>query len=161
MSDDKKDDFWDAMEDVSAAMLGFENGGLIPMSPKVREDAKDGTIWFITAQDNDLFKGVANGPENARLVVSDQKAGLWADIEGTLATVKSDEVMEDIWGLFAGAWFDEGHDDPDARLMCFTPRKAEATITDSNPLQFFYQIAKANVTKQTPDLNGWKGTITF
>ncbi|WP_241962902.1 pyridoxamine 5'-phosphate oxidase family protein [Thalassorhabdomicrobium marinisediminis] len=158
---DAKSEFWDAMEDISEGMLGLEGEFLIPMTPKVRDDVKDGTIWFITAEGTDLQKAVAAGPKAARLVVSDRGEGLWADIKGTLAQITSQDVVDDVWSAMTGAWFEDGKRDDDVRLMSFTPSEAEATISDDNALEFFYKIAKAKITGDTPDNVGWQGKITF
>ena len=158
---DVKSEFWDAMEDVSEGMLGFEGDFTVPMSPKVRDDKKDGTIWFITAEGTDLQKGVAAGPKDARLIVSDRKAGLWADIKGTLAQINSEDVLDDVWSAMTGVWFEDGKQDDDVRLMSFTPHEAEATISEDSGVGFLYKIAKAKLTGDAPDGMGWQGKINF
>lgn len=161
MANDKRDVFWDAMEDVTEGMLGFADGPLVPMSPKVRDDVKDGKIWFITVAGNSLYEGVKDGGKPARLVVSDRSEGIWADIEGVLTSVDDRKILEDVWSPFASAWLDDGKDDPDARLLCFTPSVAEATLTDDNPFKFLFQMAKGALTDDKPDLDGWQGRITL
>ncbi|MGJ8624735.1 MAG: pyridoxamine 5'-phosphate oxidase family protein [Yoonia sp.] len=161
MTKDMKNEFWDAMEDVSEGMLGFEGEYLVPMSPKVRDDAKDGKIWFITAEGTDLYKGAVAGSKPARLVVSDRGEGIWADVQGALETVTNQAVLDDIWSAMAGVWFKDGKNDKDVRLLCFTPHHAEATISDNNALEFFYEIAKAKLSGETPDDMGWQGKIAF
>lgn len=161
MTDNIKEEFWDAMEDVTEGMLGFDGEYLVPMSPKVRDDAKDGKIWFITAQGTDLYKGALAGSKAARLVVSDRGEGIWADIQGSLGAVQDKAVVDDIWSAMAGVWFEDGKEDSDVRLLCFTPHQAEATISDNNVLEFFYTMAKAKLSGETPEGMGWQGKITF
>ncbi|MEL6959445.1 MAG: pyridoxamine 5'-phosphate oxidase family protein [Pseudomonadota bacterium] len=161
MANDKIHEFWDALEDVTDGMLGLKGDALIPMAPKVRDDAEDGKIWFITAAGTDLHKAIAGGAQEARFVVAERNEGIWADIEGTLAAENDASVLDEIWSAAAAAWFDEGREDDDVRLMSFTPRTAEVTLTDDNPLRFFYEIAKARVTDEKPDFGGWQGKLTF
>lgn len=161
VSHDIKAEFWDAMEDVSECMLGIKGDSLIPMTPKVLDDAKDGKIWFVTAEGTGLHMSIKGGAREARMVVSERREGIWADVEGTLAAENDSKVLDEIWSSMMGAWFEDGKQDPDVRLMSFTPRTAEATITDDNPVRFFYEIAKAKVTETKPDLGGWSGKITF
>ena len=161
MTKDMKDEFWDAMEDVSEGMLGFDGEYLVPMSPKVRDDAKDGKIWFVTAQGTDLYKGAIAGAKAGRLVVSDRSEGLWADIQGSIEAVTDKAVLDDVWSAMAGVWFEDGKDDDDIRLLCFTPHQAEATLSDNNALEFFYKIAKAKISGEAPEDMGWQGKITF
>ncbi|SLN55974.1 pyridoxamine 5'-phosphate oxidase family protein [Pseudooctadecabacter jejudonensis] len=161
VSHDKSARFWDAMEDVDGGMLGLATGPLIPMTPQVRDDGKDGKIYFLTADGNSLYVAATEGPKPARFVVADRGEGIWADIEGELAVENDKALIDEFWSPFAAAWFDDGKEDPDVRLMSFTPKTAEATLTDDNPLKFFYEMAKANVTDDKPDLDGWKGKIVF
>lgn len=158
---DPKSEFWDALEDVRAGMLGFEGDYAVPMSPNVRDDVKDGKIWFITAEGTDLQKGAAMGAKPARFVVCDGGEGIWADVKGQLEQITDQAVLDDVWSAMAGVWFEEGKKDDDVRLLCFTPTEAEATLSDDTAIEFFYKIAKAKVTGDTPEGMGWHGKITF
>lgn len=159
MTDHEKE-FWNRLTDVTAGMLGLDrDSALVPMSPMLRED-RDGKVWFITADGTDLVNGVATGAQSARFVVADGKAGLWADVDGMLALENDAAVLDELWTPMAAAWFDDGRQDPDVRLLSFTPKKAEASFTEDSAIRFFFEIAKANMTEQTPDA-GWQGTITF
>ncbi|MEJ6403764.1 pyridoxamine 5'-phosphate oxidase family protein [Yoonia sp. 2307UL14-13] len=157
--DNPRSEFWDRLEDVTAGMLGLGDGQLMPMSPQLR-DADEGKIWFISATGNALVKAVTTSPQPGRLVVTDEKEGLHADIKGNLFLSEEEDVIDDIWSSFAAAWFEDGKKDDDVRLLCFTPTSAEVWLTSDNPVKFFYEIAKANLTDETPDV-GWQGTITF
>ena len=161
VSHDIRSEFWDAMEDVTEGMLGFDDGHLIPMSPKVREDVNDGKIWFVSVKGNRLYEGAKDGGKPARLVVSERSEGIWADIQGVLSTVDDKTILEDVWSPFASAWLDDGKDDPDAVLLCFTPSVANVTLTDDSAITFIYQMAKAALTDSKPDLDGWSGEITL
>ena len=158
---DAKEEFWDALEDVREGMLGLEGDFTVPMSPKVRDDGRDGKVWFVTAEGTDLQKGVVAGAKPARFIVSDSGEGIWADVKGTLEQVTDKAVLDDIWGAMTGVWFEEAQNDPDVRLLCFTPHEAEATLSDDNALEFFYKIAKAKVQGETPEDMGWQGKIVF
>ena len=59
----------------------------------------------------------------------------------------------------AAAWFPEGRDDNTVRLVKFTPHDAEVWATESGA-GYLYEIAKSNVTKDTPD-TGEHGRVTF
>lgn len=161
MTDEIRDEFWDAIEDVTEGMLGLDGHGLVPMSPKVRYDAKDGKIWFVTAKGTELHQGVEAGPRSARLVIADRSNGIWTDIKGTLETVTDDAVLDDIWSVMTGVWFEDGKEDVDVRLLCFTPRDADVTLSDNNAIEFFYEIAKAKIKGEPPKNMGWQGNIKF
>ena len=157
---DHKDEFWDRMGDVMAGMLGTPDLKLVPMSPQLRDDHRDGRIWFITAQGTDLVTACQSGPQQGRFVVGDHKAALWADIDGTLELHTDPAIVDEVWNAMAGAWFEEGKDDPDLRLLAFTPKSAEVTLSEDSGVKFFYEIAKGKLTGEKPDA-GWQGKIAF
>lgn len=157
---DLKKEFWDRMEDVRAGMLAIEGQGrLVPMSPQIDDDLP-GHIWFITAQGTDLAQGVENGPRDARLVVANDSVGLYADVDGTLSHSKDREALDDVWSFVADAWFEGGKHDPDVRLLKFTPKSGELSVTPTSGAKFLYEISKAHLTDEKPDM-GEQGTVTF
>ena len=157
---DANKEFWDRIGDTQAGMLGFEGDAtLVPMSPNLREE-RDGKIWFITAEGTDLVAKAGAGAGPARFVVADPKSGLYSDVAGTLKLEGSQEVLDEIWSPIASAWFEEDKADPDLRLLSFTPTRARASFSTTNPVKFLYEIAKANLTDTKPD-TGWQADITF
>ena len=158
--DNLKKEFWDRLEDVRACMLGLANDGpLIAMSPQVDDDTP-GKVWFITAKETDLAKAVAKGAVDARMVVSDNGQGLYADIWGALVHSTDREELEEAWSFVADAWFEGGKNDPDVCLLCFTPASAQVWITPTSGVKFFYEMAKSNLTEAKPDM-GEQGKIIF
>ena len=157
---DLKEEFWTRMQVVRSGMLGIKgHGRLVAMSPYVDKDLP-GAIWFVTAKGTELGKSVAMGQQAAQLVLSDDAAGLYADIEGTLSHSTDKAELDEIWNTIASAWFEKGKEDPDVCLMQFAPAIAEISVTTTSGVKFLYQIAKANLTGDEPDI-GSKGSITF
>ncbi len=157
---DLKHEFWDRMEDVRAGMLGIKgHGRLVAMSPNTDDDIPD-AIWFITAKGTDLARGVAAGPKPAQFVVSADGPGLYADVEGELSLSSDREALDEVWSFVSDAWFEGGQHDPDVTLLRFVPRTAEISITSGGGSKFLYEIAKAHLTDETPDM-GAQGTVTF
>ena len=158
--DDLKNEFWGRMKDVRTAMLGIQNAGkMVAMSPTVDDDFP-GKIWFITAKGTDLATGTDQGPQPARMVVCNDGAGLYADVEGHLSRSHDREALEDAWSFVADAWFEGGKHDPDVCLLCFTPVAADLSITSTSAIKFFYEIAKAQISGKQPDA-GRQGKVTF
>ncbi|WP_050527114.1 pyridoxamine 5'-phosphate oxidase family protein [Pseudorhodobacter aquimaris] len=157
---DLQNEFWDRIEDVRTAMLGIKGQGrLVAMSPRVDDDLP-GHVWFITAKGTDLAKGTANGPCDAQLVIASDSEGLYADIDGTLSHSADREALDETWSFVADAWFEGGKADPDVQLLRFTPRSAELSVTTTSSLSFFYEMAKAQMAGEKPDL-GAQGVVTF
>ena len=156
MSNDLKTEFWSRIAKVQAGMLQAENARPVPMSPYAEE--KEGAIWFITADGTDVVKA-AQGGSSASLQVADSSAHLYATVEGRIDLVQDRAKLDELWNSVASAWFEEGRDDPDIRLVRMQPERAEVWATDG-AAGFFYEIAKANLTDDKPDM-GEHGVITF
>ncbi len=156
---DTKHEFWDRMRKVQTGMLGLASDNrLVPMSPNLDDDPNE--VWFITAQGTDLVKAVTTGPQNGRFVIADPKAGLYADVEGTLNLSMDKKKQDEVWSAVASAWFEEGQEDPDVRLIRFVPTRSETWITSTSGLKFLYEIAKGNLTGKEPDM-GEHASLTF
>ena len=157
---DLKIEFWDRMSHVRSAMLSIKDGGrLVAMSPRIDADLP-GDIWFITANGTELGKAVTKGAQTAQLVVVDDSAGLYADVEGTLTHSTDPKALDEVWNFAAEAWYDKGKTDPDVCLMRFSPALAEVSITPTSGVKFLYEMAKATINGTQPDV-GAQGAVVF
>ncbi|TCT28803.1 pyridoxamine 5'-phosphate oxidase like protein [Martelella mediterranea] len=106
-------------------------------------------IWFITAKGTDLVKAIEAGESESSLIVTGN-GEMHARVEGRSEVVQDREKLEALWNPIASSWFD-GIDDPDIRLIRFTPDFAEVWAT-KGAIGFAIQIAKAKVTDEEPDM---------
>ncbi len=156
MSDLLKQEFWDRLEDTRAGMLATDNGRAIPMSHYVDRDAN--ALWFITANGTDLAQTAQSGAA-AEYLISSSNESLYARIDGSVQAVTDPEKLDELWSAVASAWFEDGRKDNDIQLVRMDLKEAEVWATGGN-MSFLYEIAKANITKETPDA-GDHGTIRF
>ncbi|WP_246195325.1 pyridoxamine 5'-phosphate oxidase family protein [Paracoccus litorisediminis] len=120
----EKDLFWKRLESINAGMLGTRAQlKLVPMSHYADRDA--GALWFITAQGTDLVAEVEGGAQPALHIVGDAAGKLWTRMEGHLELSPDRGKLDEIWNRVAAAWFDEGKDDPDLRLLRLDLSEAE------------------------------------
>lgn len=155
MTTDLKAAFWDRLDDVRTGLLDVDDRRL-PMSPKADADA--GCIWFITARGTPMAEAAAAGADSAYSLCDDGQ-GLYGTVKGRLSVSNDAEKLDEVFGLIASSWFEEGKDDPDLMLIRFDPSTAELWV-GKGTAAFFYQIAKAQLTGDTPDL-GDHGTVMF
>ncbi|MCC1492285.1 pyridoxamine 5'-phosphate oxidase family protein [Cognatishimia sp. F0-27] len=148
--------FWDRLDSVQAAMLDAGGGRFVPMAPYA--DAEAGAIWFITADGTDVAKTAASGGIG-KMMIADASANLYADLEGRMHIVDNPEKLSELWSMAASAWFEEGRDDPDIRLVKLTPTTAEIWATDG-AAGFVFEIAKAKIADTQPDM-GTHGVVNF
>lgn len=94
------------------------------------------------------------------MVVADAGAGLYGDVSGTRSHSKDREALDEVWSFVADAWFDGGQADSDVRPLQFKPASAEIWVTPTSRAKFLFEIAKANLTGDTPDA-GAQGIVAL
>lgn len=147
MTEDRRGEFWDRLDDVRAGMLEVADG-FVPMSHNI--EPEDGNLWFITARGTAMAEAAAQGAAT-RYIVSDNGEGLYAEIKGRLEVSDDRAKLEEVWTSVASAWFEEGKDDPDLVLVRMTPASAEVWLGPESGLSFMFQLVKAKVTGDKPD----------
>lgn len=141
--------FWDRMDGINAGMLGLtEDLGFVPMSHYT--DRKAGQLWFIGARGTHLAEA-SQTPREALHIIACQHGKLFARISGVLEAVDDPAKLDELWNTVAEAWFEDGKRDDDVQLMRFTPARAEVWATEGR-LGFLYQIAKARISGEKPDM---------
>lgn len=148
--------FWDRLGKSRTGMLGATSAPAAPMTHYV--DAPNNALWFITAKSTDLGKA-ADATSKAQYTVANDAEQIYARVDGTLATVNDPEKLDELWSVFAAAWFEEGKRDADVQLIRLDLSEAEVWSTGGK-LSFFYEVAKANLSGGTPD-SGQHGTLRF
>ncbi|MBW3098192.1 pyridoxamine 5'-phosphate oxidase family protein [Pseudohoeflea coraliihabitans] len=147
--------FWEAMDDVRAAMLSIGSARHVPMSPYPEADRN--RMWFIGAAGTDLVEALDAGQSDGSLIVTGADH-VYARIEGRASLSSDRGKLEDLWNPVASSWFD-GIDDPDIRLIEFIPSEAEIWET-TNSIGFMVEMAKSKMTGDTPDM-GDHYTVRF
>jgi len=154
---DRKDveaKLWEAVRDARVGMLGLADGrggGLQPMTAFVEPPSP--RVWFFARRDNDLIRGAPAGAR-ATFNVVDKDRRVWATLTGELSERHDRERIERYWSPVAAAWFPDGKDDPELTLICLDVAEAQVWASEAGPVRFAYEIAKANVTGEQPDLGG-------
>lgn len=158
MSDDSlQDTFWDRIENVNVGMLEADGTPPRPMAHHARRD--DGALWFLTAEDTAIGEDAAKG-KTARYQIASGDAKIYATVDGTLSIETDKAKLDEIWSPLDAAWFEDGKDDPDVRLVRFAPKTAEVWAHDSTA-KAFYDMAKAAVSDNDAAHPGAHGKFTF
>ena len=152
LKNDPKKQLLEHISDVRCVMLGSPDHEqhMQPMSPQV--DKETGKVWFFAQESSDLVKtlGASGGNVHMCVVEKDYQACL----RGDLVVNKDPAMIEKFWSKVVAAWFKGGKSDPDLTMLCFDPHDASIWASDGNPIAFAYEIAKANLKDNTPDVGG-------
>ena len=114
-------------------------------------EADNGQIWFFARTDAHLTQAVEQGGE-AMFIVQARDQGFQACVGGRLTRQPDRARIEQYWGPIVSAWYPGGKDDPRLTLLRFDLSDAQVWLSETNPLAFGLQIAKANVTRRKPDV---------
>lgn len=152
MTDSDIATFWERLDTITAGLLGTDDGTarMVPMAHGLRD--KDTTIWFITAHDTDLAQASKQGRKSATFALAEGDKGLYATIKGDLVQNNDPELRDTLWSTAADGWFDGGKDDPNVCIIGLIPHSAEVWLTTTSGLSFAYNVLRAQVTGDKPDL---------
>lgn len=143
---------WDIVEQVGVGMLTTRfDGGLRSRPIEPRLDRAAGVIRIVTdvrgLKDNEIERW----PDVGLVVISEgDKAYLSI---AARATVRRDPAMaRKIWHGSDDIWWPGGPDDPDVRVIELTPSLAELWDGPSSRMVAAYEMTKARLTGEKPDL---------
>lgn len=144
------------LKDARCVMLGTPNQDthMQPMSPQVCTD--DEAIFFFSDKTSGLGQAVLEKPGFVHMchIEDDYQAC----VKGYLITHDDPETINRFWSPIVNAWYPEGRSDPNLMMLKFVPHEASIWASDKNILSFVYEIAKANLKEEIPDL-GDKKTV--
>ena len=147
---DPKALLWKELGAVRAGMLGVVGSGqhMQPMAHHV--DEAGGRIWFLTSRGTDLFRAVGPG-STAHFCVILKDQDVHACLSGPLTAEMDPARLDAMWTPFNAAWF-EGRDDPDLAMLALTLKSAAIWASTDSTARFAYEIARANLTDEAPDV---------
>ncbi|HZW15235.1 MAG TPA: pyridoxamine 5'-phosphate oxidase family protein [Brevundimonas sp.] len=148
-----EEEFWNHLEESNTGMLGLDQPGYHAQPMTAFREGETGTIWFFTRDDTDLAKDAAVGSgQSAMFHYGSKDQNVWACIQGELSVEGHDrEIIDRYWNPVLAAWYPGGKDDPHLTILRFEAGDGRVWVNEGGFFKFFYEIAKANVTKTMPD----------
>lgn len=143
---------FDTLRKQDTGMLGL-NGDKdqLPQPMTAFIEKGEETIYFFTRAESDLAKAVTGGRTDGIYVFAEKGGNLYATVTGTLSLAVDREKVDKFWNPVVGAWYPEGKDDPQLRVLTLNPSDAQVWISDDGLVKFAFEVAKANITKTLPD----------
>ncbi|WP_339764992.1 pyridoxamine 5'-phosphate oxidase family protein [uncultured Hoeflea sp.] len=152
---------FDMLDDTHAVMIGLDKPGhsMQPMAPQVDEDRR--SIWFYSKRDSELGGAIAKSPANrARICAISPDHDYHACISGTMSEEADRTLVDNFWSSVVAAWFEGGKDDANLILLRFDPAEADIWASSGSVIRFAWEVAKANLTDEQPDV-GEKTHVVF
>lgn len=149
-----KKELWLRLKSQAAGMMGLEGSDMHmrPMTPLVEKDSE--SVWFLTAPDNKLAQEGAK----VHFTVQSPDERFYACVSGPLAVSEDEEKLEQLWNVYASAFFEDGPHASDAVALELKPQEAEIWTIEANATQFAAEIASSSAFggKDRPDLGSHK-----
>ncbi len=151
-SPEHKEKIWNYIKDINVAMMVTDDqGGLHARPMHLVQDDYDGTIWFFTKADAQKVDELHHD-RRVCLTFSDDDKGVHVSLTGRANLSYDRTLIEKFWNPVVAAWFPEGKESSDCALLEIKITKGEHWDATGNPIKFLYEITKANMTDQKPDL---------
>jgi general stress protein 26 len=146
-------EFWKHLKHSNTGMLGLDRPGYHSQPMTAFRQGETGTIWFFTRNDTDLARDVGAGAD-AMFTYGAKDQHVWACFHGRLTVENNRAVIDEHWNPIVAAWYPEGKDDPHLTLLRFDGDDGRVWVSKKGPVGFLFEVAKANLTKTTPDEGG-------
>lgn len=148
---DMEERLWKELGKVQQGMLGLsgEHRHFQPMTPFAEADA--GQIWFFTRDDTDLARSVGEAA-HAMFVIQSKDQHVQACIGGRLIRDHDEARIDRYWNPVVAAWYPNGKADPHLTMLRLDCDDAQMWLSEGGPVKFAWEIARANITKTTPDV---------
>lgn len=150
--DNPKEQLWEEIEGIHAAMLGLEIMPLEfqPMKPFV--DRRTNTLWFFAKADSQLVSRLKPGMR-AQVCLVGKNHDYHACLSGAIAERRDTAKIDEYWSAIVEAWYDGGKKDPLLTMLALHVDEGEIWASTANPLVFGWEIAKANMNEhEEPDV---------
>ncbi len=152
MSDDKVEKVWSMADAIQICMMTTRDGDTLrarPMQAIVRKD--EDAIWFFADVRDHKDEEVWAHPETCLAFQSESQKD-YLSISGRTIMLNDRAKMEELFVPAAKAYFPDGTDDPNMRLLRFTPEQGEYWDSHSSRIVTAVKMAAAMVRGDRPDL---------
>lgn len=146
------DRVYDFIDDISICMLTTKSGRALrarPMHAKV--DRTSGAITFLTDARHHKDDEIAADPEVC-LAFAKPNSQDYVSVSGKAEISNDRGAIEERFSEMAKVWFPDGPQDPNVRMLVVHPQQAEFWDGKANPIAVAFQMAKARMTDQRPDM---------
>jgi general stress protein 26 len=145
------DRVWDVIENVGVGMLTTHSSrGLRARPVEARPDRESGLIWFVTDARSAKDDEIDSNPEIG-LTFIDLGEKAYLSLTSRATVVCDPDKATEIWKKTDDMWW-QGPHDPNVRLLRVEPLTAELWDGPSSSLVAVYEVAKARITGEKPNL---------
>ena len=146
------EELWSHIKEIKTGMLvNNDDGDLHGRPMHIVQDGFDGTLFFFTKRSSEKTDEMRED-RDVCVAFSCPEKQTYVSCSGRCRIMRDQELINRFWNPFVAAWFPEGKDDPDIALLEIHVHKAELWDSDESKMKQLFEIAKANLTDELPDM---------
>ncbi len=152
MSDETRDLVWKHIKSIATCMMVTHDGERVvarPMRGIIRPE--ENAIWFFTDASTDKDSEISHDPRGC-LTFADVHDQTYVCVSGHLHHMNDPARIRELWNEGADVYFPEGPDDPNVRLLRFTPEHGEYWDSPSSPIVLAIKFLQAKLSKEKPEM---------
>lgn len=147
-----RDEIWKHLKGAGTIMLTTEGGsGLRSRPMQIVQDEYLGTLYFFTSISSSKVDEVSE-EQHVCISGADRDSKAFFSLSGRARVSKDQEMIDKFWHPTVSAWFPKGKDDPECALLEVRVDHVDVWENEENPVLFWYEIVKANLTDSEPDV---------
>lgn len=137
----------------------LDANGQISSRPMTLQDVEfDGDIWFFASKSAAFINHIENNSE-VNLTFANPKDMSFLSASGNATVINDEGKKRELWQPFYKAWFPEGLEDRDLRLLKINIQNAEYWESPGKKIVRLIGFAKAAITGKPGDLAGKHGHL--
>lgn len=156
---DRRDDreettakLWSLIKDIRVAMMTTWTGEEMHARPMHgHQETFTGKLYFFTRRHSGKSAEIGRF-DKLNLAYADPDRNSFVSVAGRGRLVDDPELMRRYWSPMVGAWFPKGLDDPELALIEVDAISAQYWDATTSSMRYLFEIAKANLSGDEPDL---------
>lgn len=126
--------------------------GTIHSRPMATQEIEfDGDLWFMTGGDTEKVDDIQRH-RDVNISYASNDNNRFVSVSGAAETFRDQTKIDELWNPFYKAWFPDGKDDPNIRLIKVHVERAEYWEAPSNKVVQIVGFVKAAATGKQADL---------
>lgn len=132
------------IRDIRVGMLTTIDTDGTPWSRPMatQETAFDGTLWFLTHADTESVEHIQQNSA-AGVAYADPQDQSYVTMAGTARVLDDRDKIRELWSAPMKAWFPDGPDDPEIRLLRVDVDRAEYWDSPSSAVAYAISFVRA------------------
>ena len=139
------------IKDISTAMLTTVDTGVLRSRPMATQEIdEDGNIWFLTGANTHKDKELKQD-NRVNVSYAAPEDNTYVSVSGTGETFHDQAKIDELWNPFYKAWFPDGQEDPNIRVLKVNIEQAEYWDAPSSTIVHLAGFLKALATGKQAD----------